>query len=219
MENSKIGYIFDKMTGEFLGTEIVYLEKRTGNYPHADNITFVEPPEVIEHQKQRWNGTSWDIVADFRGEKYYDVDGLEVGIIIELGDLDDKIIKTPPQIDEFHKLHWKDDDWNIILKEDCVEEDGQFRQMNQAEKIIAGLEEIPDGMKIVNGELTIKDRDDLYAEGKITFEEYNKQVDEERQMRYKMETDKMALMYLRGECTLEEWKSAMDKIREELPKK
>ena len=40
MENSKIGYIFDKTTGEFLGTEIVYLEKRTGNYPHADNITF-----------------------------------------------------------------------------------------------------------------------------------------------------------------------------------
>ena len=220
MENSKIGYAFDKTTGEFLGIETVYLEKRTGNYPHADNVVFIEPPKVIEYQKQRWNGTSWDIVSDFRGKKYYNVNGEQIGIITELGIGDkDVIIKTPPEIDIFHKLYWGNNDWNIILKEDCVENDGQFRYMTPDEKILAGLEKISDDMKIEDNKIVPKTRDDYFNEGKITIEEYNRQVDEERQLRYSNETDKMGLMYLRGECTLEEWKSAMDKIREELPKK
>jgi len=219
MTNNKTGYVFSKETGEYIGTELVYLEVRTGNYPHADNVTFIEPPKTGEHQKQRWNGAGWDIVADYRGVIYYNTKGEIVGMITDLGDIEDKIIKEPPRIDTFHELSWGNNDWNITLKKDCIEKDGMIRYMIQPERILAGLEELPDNMKIVDGEVFFKDRDDLFNEGKMTIEEYNKEVDEERQLRFSAETDKMGLMYLRGECTKEEWVAAMDKIREELPKK
>lgn len=219
MEDYKIGYSFDKRTGEFISEEIVYLEKATNTYPCADNVTFIEPPVVTEHQKQVWTGNDWSILSDYRGEKYYNTKGEELGIVSELGV--DVIVKIPPEIDrQFYELEWNGLDWSIALKKDCIiGKDGNPREMNQVEKIQAGLEEMPDGMKIVDNMLTFKTRDDLFAEGKMTVEQYNADVDAERESRFKSETDKMGLMYLRGECTLDEWKSAMDKIREELPKK
>ena len=221
MEQSKIGYSFSKINGEFISEEIVYLEKATGTYPCADNVTFITPPPVQEHEKQVWDGQNWNIVADFRGEAYYDIDGSQIGIITELGvDSTDVIMKEPPEVDQYHKLFWNGSDWDIVLKEGYViGEDGEPRNMTQAERIVAGLEELSEDMKIVNGEVVIKTRDELFAEGRLTVEEYNEEVDAERESRFRSETDKMGLMYLRGECTLEEWKSAMDKIREELPKK
>ena len=219
MEDYKIGYSFSKINGEFIEEEIVYLEEATGLYPCASNVTFIAPPQVGEHQKQIWVGNGWEIVSDYRGEKYYNTKGEELGIVSELGV--DVIVKIPPEIDrQFYDLEWNGLDWIIALKKDCIiGKDGNPREMNQVEKIQAGLEEMPDGMKIVDNMLTFKTRDDLFAEGKMTVEQYNADVDTERESRFKSETDKMGLMYLRGECTLDEWKSAMDKIREELPKK
>ena len=167
MKDYKIGYTFDKSTGKFISIEKIYLEKRTGLYPHADNVVFKEPPETEEHEGAYWDGKKWTVKVD----------------------------------------------------EGYIKKNGSIREMTRVEKIEAGLEELTDYEKIEDGKIVPKTRDDLFNEGKLTVEEYNKQVDQERQNRYMMETDKMALMYLRGEYTLEEWKAAMDKIREELPKK
>ena len=164
--NYKIGYSFDKITGKYITPETIYIEKRTGAYPCADNVVFEEPPETKEHEGAYWNGSSWEIKID---EGYIDDNGI--------------------------------------------------REMTATERIEHGIDILPDDMKIEGKKVVPKTRDDLFNEGKLTTEEYNKEVDEEIQARYTAETDKMGLMYLRGECTIEEWKAAMDKIREELPKK
>ncbi len=196
MEEYKIGYVFNKSTGEFLGAETVYLEVRTGNYPHADNITFIVPPEVGENQKQVWTGKDWKIVPDYRGKKWYTKDGSFGGFIDFLGDPEDKIIDEPPRYEsaEYVEYDYINKKWDIKLQE------GHIRDSE-------------------TGLIREKTKEELYDEGKMTLEEYNEYIRQERQMRFMTETDKMGLMYLRGECTLEEWKSAMDKIREELPKK
>lgn len=196
MEYSKTGYVFNKITGEYLGTETVYLEEITGNYPCADNVVFVKPPEVGENQKQVWTGKDWKIVADFRRKKWYKKDGSEGGTIDFLGDIEDKIIEEAPrhEFPEYVEYDYANKKWDIKLHEGFVRdsETGFIRQKTQEE---------------------------LYDEGKMTLEEYNEYIRRMREVRFRSETDKMALMYLRGECTLEEWQSAMDKIREELPKK
>lgn len=196
MNDYKIGYVFYPLTGEFIGTEIVYFEKRIGDYPHASNVVFIEPPKIGENQKQVWTGKDWKIVQDYRDKIYFNDEGDPVGIIKELGEIGDKIIKEPPKVDSHKhiKYNYQRDDWDIILDEGFIKdsESGLIRE---------------------------KTKEELYEEGKITLEEYNEYIRQERQMRFFTETDKMGMMYLRGECTLEEWKSAMDKIREELPKK
>lgn len=223
MNNYKIGYVFNKLTNEYVGEETVYVEKRTGEYPHADNVTFIKPPTIGEHQKQVWNGKGWNIMPDYRGSIYYNEKGEPEGIIEDFGDLDGKIIVEPPRnLKNYEELRWNKLIWNweIVLKEGYkIDEQGLVVLMTPVERIKAGLDELPENMKIVGDELWVKTIDDLFNEGKLTVEEYNKKIDEYRQSRFLMETDKMGLMYLRGECTLEEWKSAMDKIREELPKK
>lgn len=218
--NYKTGYTYSKETGEYIGEEIVYQEKATGTYPCADNVTFVKPPAAGEHQKQVWNGQKWSVVADYRGEIVYSEEGKPVGFVGDLGiDGSSVILKAPPEVDPAYTLSWDGEDWKLTLKEGYVKEGGVAREMTTEEKIIAGLLPLPDDMKIEDGHVVSKTRDDLYDEGKITVEEYNELVDQERQARYQAETDKMGLMFLRGECTLEEWVAAMDKIRAETPKK
>ena len=85
MANYKIGYSYNKETGEYVGEEIVYQEKATGAYPCADNVVFVEPPAISEHQKQVWAGQEWSVVADYRGEIVYSVEGKPVGFVGDLG--------------------------------------------------------------------------------------------------------------------------------------
>lgn len=196
MENNKIGYVFDKINKEFIGTEIVYLEKRTGDYPHADNVVFIAPPEIKEHQKQIWTGKDWKIIPDFRGKRWFRKDGSVGGIIDFLGELNDEILEEPPRHEPAEKVkyNYKDKKWVVELQEGFIRDSG-------------------------TNLIREKTKEELYDEGKMTLEEYNEYIRQERQMRFMTETDKMGLMYLRGECTLEEWKSAMDKIREELPKK
>ena len=81
------------------------------------------------------------------------------------------------------------------------------------------MEDLPEGCKIEDGRVVLKTLDDTLNDGDISLQEYNEEIDRRREYRYQAETDKMGLMYLRGECSLEEWKAAMDKIRQELPKK
>ena len=221
MEDYKIGFSFSTITGEYIGPETVYLEVATGEYPHADNVTFVPPPKTERNQVQIWTGKDWNIVPDYRGLQYYSNKGKLLGIVEEL-DGNEYIVETPPECKPHELVDW---DYNNKYWIKSIEtgykydDSGKVIAMTQEEKIQAGLEPLPEGMIIENGHLRALTKDELFDLGKLTVEQYNKIIDSERQSRYMSETDKMGLMYLRGECTLEEWKLAMDKIREELPKK
>lgn len=191
---SKIGYVFFPVTGEYVSEEIVYVEKKTGLFPCAKNVVFVKPPEVGKNQKQVWTGKDWKIVPDYRGIKFYDENGNPCGFITELGDIGDKIIKEPPRYNspEYLRYNRQKRDWDVLLDDNYIK-DGEL--------------------------IRYKTQEELYKEGRITLNEYNEYIREQRELRFAAETDKMGLMYLRGECTLDEWQAAMDKIREELPKK
>ena len=56
----KTGYLFSLKTGEFLYAIKVYVEARTGNYPKARNVTFVEPPKLTEHEAAVWKKEKWE---------------------------------------------------------------------------------------------------------------------------------------------------------------
>lgn len=132
---------------------------------------------------------------------------------------DNVVFTEPPTTREHEGAYWNGTDWELKIDDGYTEDKGNIREMTLGEKVDAGIENIPDGFKVEGDAIVPKTIDDLFDEGKLTTEEYNKKIDEQRQARYTRETDPMAMMYLRGECTKEEWVAAMDKIRAELPKK
>lgn len=68
--------------------------------------------------------------------------------------------------------------------------DGEkIRPMTQIERIEAGLEELPPGLKIVDSELVRMTRGERYAAGQITVAQYNDEVCQERHRRYVAESD------------------------------
>lgn len=217
----KTGYLFSLKTGEFLYAIKVYVEARTGNYPCGRNVTFTAPPELKENEAAIWKKPNWEVVPDYRGKTRYKEDGSTDGVIEELGEVPE-IKKEPPERKDHISLTWdkEREDWlQAPEKGFTYNDEGEIREMSQVEKIEAGVEDLPEGCKIEDGQVVLKTLDDKLNDGDISLQEYNEEIDRRREYRYQAETDKMGLMYLRGECSLEEWKAAMDKIRQELPKK
>lgn len=194
MRKYKIGYTFDKLSGRFIGSEKVYEEIITGNYPCADNVVFEAPPECRENEYSRWDGKTW--------EKH-----IEEGFIEENG-----IIREMTPIERIESGIDK-------LPEGMKIENNEIIPMTPVERIENGLDELPEDMKIENGKIIPKSIDDYYKEGKITVAEYNAEIDRIREAEYQKHTDKIGLMVLRGEKTMNEWISAMEKIRTKYPKK
>ena len=224
MEQYKIGYVFLKKTGEFTGTEIVYIEKASGEYPHADNVTLVPPPKAGEHEKQVWTGKAWKIVNDFRGLPIFNSEGIPVGYVEELGELKKDIITTPPPQKKLHEeLKWDYEarEWLLTPEKGYkYSADGNVIDMNLKEKIEAGLFEMPDGYKFKDDdELIPMTQEELLEAGKITVEDYNEYVRQQREAEYKERTDKLGLMVLRGEATQQEWLDAILAVKEKWPYK
>lgn len=220
MENYKIGYTFNTTTGELLGTETVWLERATGRYPHAANVTLTAPPEAKENKARLWDGKKWKYVPDYRGTVFYNENGFLEGTITELGeDIKGKITKRPPEIMPHHVLAWNGKDWETPLEKGYIEEAGEVRPMTQAEKIISGIEALPEHCKIQDGEVVLKTQEELLDEGKITLADYNEYVREQREAEYRRSTDKIGLMVLRGEATKREWEDAILAVKVKWPYK
>lgn len=220
MENKKTGYVWDKTTKEFCGVETVYLEKATNTYPHADNVTFIKPPMLEPNTTAVWNG-DWVVVADYRGYPIYDYDGTFLGVVQTL-DFKPQIYTPPPTRDDASHKHyeWINESWVEVVDQGFVEDGDVVRPMTFLERFEAGLEkELPENLIVKNGLLVGKTIDDRYNEGSITKEEYNAEIDKLREDAYKNNTDKIGLMYMRGEATKEEWLQAMEEIRLKYPKK
>ena len=222
MEGYKTGWSWDLKTGELIGPETVWLEKATGTYPCAGNVTFKEPPSTGEHETAVWNQGrgDWDVVPDFRGMPWWNADGTLGGIVEELGD-NGRITIEPPHLEIYERLEWKNGAWEKKLKEGWIKDKatGEAREMTQVEKIYAGLEEVPEGCKIEDGVIVAKSMAELYDDGKVTLDEYNEYIRHNREIEYRLNTDKIGLMVLRGEATKEEWEDAILAVKVKWPYK
>jgi hypothetical protein len=67
-----------------------------GKFLEPSNSTTVAPPTLADHQVAQWNGTSWDVVADYRGcTAYRQSDGMPT-TISALGNLPDGYALAAP---------------------------------------------------------------------------------------------------------------------------
>lgn len=86
-----IFYIYDEKTKEFTGTQNAFIDpletKKQGKnvYLVPANATDKKPLETKENQAVVFNGSDWEIVADYRNKTYYI--GTEQHEMKELGDL------------------------------------------------------------------------------------------------------------------------------------
>lgn len=84
-------YIYDENTKEYIGTQNAFIDplesKKQGKniYLIPQNSTDKEPPKPEENQAVIFNGSEWEIVADYRNKTYYL--GTEQHEMKELGDL------------------------------------------------------------------------------------------------------------------------------------
>ena len=219
MEEYKTGYSYDRETGLYVAKEIVYLEKATGAYPCASNVTFTKPP-VKEGYVARWVGTKWELNPDHRGEIIYDKDGQPKGVVDYIGDLKKSdITKVPPVCGEHEKVTWNGDSWDVVLDEGYVREGDSIRQMTEVERVEAGIQPMPENCKIVDGEIVALTMEELYTLGRITLADYNEYIRQERKLEYRKTTDKIGLMVLRGEATEREWKDAILAVKVKWPYK
>ena len=86
-----IFYTYDKDTKEYTGTQNAFIDpletKKQGKnvYLVPPNVTDKKPLETKENQAVIFNGSEWEIIADYRGKTYYI--GTEQHEMKELGDL------------------------------------------------------------------------------------------------------------------------------------
>ena len=86
-----IFYIYDEKTKEYIGTQNAFIDpletKKQGKnvYLVPANATDKKPLDVKENQAVIFNGSEWEIVADYRNKTYYI--GTEQHEMKELGDL------------------------------------------------------------------------------------------------------------------------------------
>lgn len=86
-----IFYIYDEKTKEYTGTQNAFIDpletKKQGKtvYLVPANATDKKPLEAKENQAVIFNGTEWEIIADYRNKTYYI--GTEQYEMKELGDL------------------------------------------------------------------------------------------------------------------------------------
>ena len=86
-----IFYIYDEKTKEFTGTQNAFIDpletKKQGKnvYLVPANATDKKPLEIKENQAVIFNGSEWEIIADYRNKTYYI--GTEQYEMKELGDL------------------------------------------------------------------------------------------------------------------------------------
>lgn len=86
-----IFYIYDEKTKEFIGTQNGFIDpletKKQGKnvYLVPANATDKKPLKTKKNQAVIFNGSEWEIIADYRGKTYYI--GTEQHEMKELGDL------------------------------------------------------------------------------------------------------------------------------------
>ena len=97
-----IFYTYDEKTKEFTGTQNAFIDpletKKQGKnvYLVPANATDKKPLETKKNQAVIFNGTEWEIIADYRNKTYYI--GTEQHEMKELGDLPDDATFEPIEL-------------------------------------------------------------------------------------------------------------------------
>ncbi len=98
------------------------------------------------------------------------------------------------------------------------EEETDFIDMTDADKIKAGLIELKITQKIDGDFIVPKTQKELYVDGLITAEEYNEYIVKQREFLYRQEVDVLAPQVLRGEVALQVLKDKTAEIKKRYPK-
>jgi len=77
----------------------------------------------------------------------------------------------------------------VSVPEGSILDGETIREMTVVERIEAGLDAVPSGLKITDGKLVRMSRDERYGAGQLPLDEYNAEVRAERQYRYTTESD------------------------------
>ena len=93
-----------------------------------------------------------------------------------------------------------------------------FEEMSEVEMIKAGLKNLKDDEKIEGETVIKKTNKELYDEGKLSKEEYNRFIDEVRQSEYAREADPLGLQVLRGDVEKSVWLEKIEEIKKRYPK-
>jgi len=100
-------------SGEYSGSgdaKLSPLEKDV--YLLPGRATFIEPPQASENEVAIWNGQSWEIKPDFRGETVYDTATGEPFAICDIGPLRGGTTSYPPPE---YKCTWTGETWELNL--------------------------------------------------------------------------------------------------------
>ena len=87
-----VGYVYDAITKEYQGEVPLSLNveetERRGyeTYVVPPNVTRVPPPVIDKDETATFDGTSWTLYQDFRGETIYDSQG-EAKVVTDIGPL------------------------------------------------------------------------------------------------------------------------------------
>ena len=93
-----------------------------------------------------------------------------------------------------------------------------FDDMNEAEKVAAGLRTLSDDEKIEGGHIVKKTEKEKYDAGLISKEEYNAYIDRQREAAYRQEADPLGMQVMRGELDKAVWLAKIAEIKERYPK-
>lgn len=74
-------FLFDPLTGEFISDYLAQASpEEPGEFLVPTHSTFVEPPQIDQHQVATFAGGQWAVQPDYRGRTWYDAQGNEVVI-------------------------------------------------------------------------------------------------------------------------------------------
>ena len=93
-----------------------------------------------------------------------------------------------------------------------------FVDMTEAEKVATGLIQLKPDEKIEGDYIVKKSKKELYDEGKISKEEYNRYIDDLRQAAYSRESDPLGMQAMRGDIDKAEWLAKIAEIKQRYPK-
>jgi len=97
-------YNYHPVTGEYKSTSEADVSPLSPNeFLIPKFSTSISPPESIEGKTAVFDGNGWHLVDDFRGEKYWNEDGVEC-IVSEIGEtIPDNATDTEPQNNQLKK--------------------------------------------------------------------------------------------------------------------
>ena len=93
-----------------------------------------------------------------------------------------------------------------------------FEDMNEAEKVAAGLIRLKADEKIEGAYIVKKTKKEQYDEGKLSKEEYNAYIDRQREAAYRQEADPLGMQVMRGDIDKSEWLEKIAEIKQRYPK-